>query len=66
MLLRIAQFINRKTQWLNGLKNLLGVTRIAESMLVKKLTNDEIGHANHNDRVMTTPSKKASKSLRPS
>ena len=42
MLLRIAQFINRKTQWLNGLKNLLGVTRIAESMLVKKLPNNEI------------------------
>ena len=41
-LLRLAQFINRNTTWLNGIKGRLGISRIAEGLLVKKLTSRQI------------------------
>lgn len=41
-LLRLAQFINRKTTWISGLKNRLGIRQFAERYLVKRLTAQEI------------------------
>ena len=41
-LLHLAQFINRKTTWLNWIKVRLGLGNIAEKCLVKKLTPQEI------------------------
>ena len=41
-ILGIAQFINRKTTWLNFVKDRLGLFRLAEASLVKRLTKDEI------------------------
>ena len=42
ILLRIAQSINRNTLWLNGIKERLGLIRIAEKYLVKPLTPQEV------------------------
>ena len=41
-LLRIAQYINRNTTWLGGIKRRLGLLRIAEKCLVRPLKNTEI------------------------
>ena len=41
-ILAIAQFVNRRTPWLNFIKNRLGLFRFAEASLLRKLTGDEI------------------------
>ena len=47
-LLHLAQFINRKTTWLNGIKARIGLGNIAERYLVKKLTPQEIASTRKN------------------
>ena len=49
-LLHFAQFINRKTSWLNGIKTRLGLGNIAEQCLVKKLSQQEIESTRRNLR----------------